>query len=65
MNTITIAISEETARQLKERAAQYDTTLEEMAVRGIQEMLSRPDPLFDQAKQHVLRKNAELYRRLA
>lgn len=65
MTMLTITLTDELARQLKERAVRYDTTLEAIATQGIQELLSRPDPLFDLAKTHILRKNAELYRRLA
>ena len=65
MTTLTITLTDEVARQLKERAVRDDTTLEDLATQGIQEWLAKPDPLFEQAKAHVLRKNAELYRRLA
>jgi hypothetical protein len=40
-------------------------TVEDLARVGIEELLSRPDEAFQQAADYVLRKNAELYRRLA
>jgi hypothetical protein len=71
MPTITIPISDEHLSQLQARAARRGITPEEMARVGVEEMLARPDAEdsemadFDHMADYVLKKNAELYRRLA
>ena len=54
-----------TLAKLQEVAAQFNVSPEELARVGIEELLTRPDDAFQQAVQYVLKKNAELYRRLA
>jgi len=67
MTTITIPLTKQQAEKLAETAVRYQITPEELALRGIEELLARPatemaiDPLIDL----ILEKNAELYRRLA
>jgi hypothetical protein len=51
--------------RLKEIAARFHVTPEELAQAGIEELLGRPDDAFQRAADYVLKKNAELYRRLA
>jgi antitoxin FitA len=65
MSAITINISEERMRQLREVAARLGVSPEELARVGVEELLARPDEKFEEAARHVLEKNAELYRRLA
>ncbi len=65
MPTVTITLPEEQLAQLKEKAKRYQVTLEELLRVSLEELLTRPDEDFQQAMEHVLTKNAELYRRLA
>ncbi len=65
MSTITVALPEERLVKLNKMAEQLGVVPEELVQASIEELLSRPDPDFEQAVKHVLKKNAELYRRLA
>jgi predicted transcriptional regulator len=65
MTTISINIPDDRAARLKEIAARFNITLEELARVGVEDLLSRPDDAFQRAVERVLTKNAELYRRLA
>jgi predicted transcriptional regulator len=65
MTTITITLPDDRLHKLKEIAARFQVTPEELARVGIEELLGRPDDAFQQAADYVLKKNAELYRRLA
>ncbi len=65
MTAITIPLSEERLAQLRLRAGQVGLAPEEFLRRQVEQLLDRPDEPFYQAAAYVLRKNAELYRRLA
>ena len=65
MNTITITLSDDQLKQLREKAQLLGISPEELALAGIEELIGKPDDAFEQALEYVLRKNAELYRRLA
>ena len=65
MSTITIALPEERLVKLNEMAKQLGVVPEDLVRVSIEELLSRPEEDFGQAVDHVLSKNAELYRRLA
>jgi predicted transcriptional regulator len=65
MTTITIPLSDERMRRLKELAEEARVTPEELICASLEEWLSRPKDDFARAAEYVLRKNAELYRRLA
>jgi antitoxin FitA len=65
MTTITIALSDEQAVRLDELAREAGVAPEELVQASLGEMLSRPKEDFTRAAQYVLRKNAELYRRLS
>lgn len=65
MATVTITLSEEKLAQLKEKAKRYEVAPEELLRVSLEELLTRPAEDFQQAMEHVLTKNAELYRRLA
>ena len=65
MDTITISLPEERLRRLKELARRYGVAPEALAQAGIEDLLARPDEDFRQALDKLLKKNAELYRRLA
>ena len=65
MSTLTITLSEDRLARLKEIAAQFNVSAEELARVGIEELLKQPDEKFAQAVEYLLTKNAELYHRLA
>jgi antitoxin FitA len=65
MSAITINLSEERMRRLREIAARLGVSPEDLARVSIEELLAKPDEKFEEAARHVLDKNAELYRRLA
>jgi hypothetical protein len=65
MSSITIEIPEERLQKLRELAAELGVTPEELARASIEGLLNRPDDQFKQAANYVLKKNTELYRRLA
>jgi len=64
-STITVALPEERLDKLNEMARQLGVVPEELVRVSIEELLTRPEPDFEQAVDYVLKKNAELYRRLA
>ena len=65
MKSITITLPEEQANKLQEMAQAAGTTPEELLRSGVDEWLARPRQEFAEAAAYVLRKNAELYRRLS
>jgi predicted transcriptional regulator len=65
MTSITITLPEDRLAKLREIAARLNVTPEDLARVSIEELLARPDEAFKQAAEYVLRKNSELYRRLA
>lgn len=65
MKTITIALPDDHLLKLRERAAHFDISPEELVRVSIEELLTQPDETFQDAVEYVLKKNAELYRRLA
>ena len=65
MTTITITLTEDCLVRLRETADRVGVSPEELARVGIEDLLSKPDDAFERAVDHVLKKNAELYRRLA
>ncbi len=65
MTSITIAIPDERLLKLKELAARLQVTPEELARVGVEEILTRSEEDFQCAASYVLKKNAELYQRLA
>lgn len=65
MSSITITVPDDRLSKLKEIASRFNVTPEELVRVSIDELLARPDDAFQEAVERVLRKNAELYRRLA
>jgi hypothetical protein len=62
---VAIELTESQADELRARAKRLGLAPEELASAAVVELLSAPDPEFEQAAERVLTKNAELYRRLA
>jgi low affinity Fe/Cu permease len=65
MTTITITLPDERLRELKETASQLKVSPEELVRVSIEELLTRPAEAFQRTVDYVLKKNAELYERLA
>jgi predicted transcriptional regulator len=65
MNTITITLSNDRLAKLQEIATRFHVSPEELARAGVEELLARPEETCQRAIDYVLKKNAELYRRLA
>ena len=65
MTTLTLDISDDRFAKLKEVAKGLLVTPEELVVASIEDFLARPEDDFEQAVEYVLKKNTELYGRLA
>jgi hypothetical protein len=65
MAALTIPLSEEEMTRLRELAKEADSTPDELVRARVVDWLSQPKEDFLRASAYVLRKNAELYRRLA
>jgi antitoxin FitA len=65
MTTITIALSDERLQRLAELAKRAQVSPEDLLRASVEEWLSHPNVDFIRAANYVLKKNAELYRRLA
>jgi hypothetical protein len=65
MTTINISLTEKQLKMLKEKAKGYGLTAEELVSMEIEGMIKRPDEEFINAASYVLKKNKELYQRLA
>ena len=65
MSSITINLADEQLARLQEIAERFGLSAEQLARISIEELLARPDDKFERAADYVLKKNEELYRRLA
>ncbi|HET6881539.1 MAG TPA: CopG family transcriptional regulator [Pirellulales bacterium] len=65
MTTFSIELPDNQAKRLNELAVEGGVTPEELLKSGVREWLEAPRKDFAEAAAYVLRKNAELYRRLA
>jgi predicted transcriptional regulator len=65
MTTITIELPNERLQKLQEMAIKFGVSMEELVRVSVEDMLTQPEDQFRKAAQYVLKKNAELYKRLA
>jgi predicted transcriptional regulator len=65
MSAITVSISDEHLFKLHELADRFKVSTETLVQISIDELLSKPDADFHRAADYVLKKNAELYKRLS
>jgi len=65
MTTITIELPSERLQKLQEMAVKFGVSMEELVRVSVEDMLTQPEEQFRNAAQYVLKKNAELYKRLA
>ena len=64
MSTLTFSVPDEKAAELAEAARERGVPVEDLLRRITDDFLARKEG-FEEAAKYVLRKNAELYRRLA
>ena len=62
---VTVELTEEQAEQIQKVAARLRVTPDELITAGVTDFLGQPDAELQRASEQVLRKNRELYRRLA
>ena len=65
MEQLTITLPEEIATQLKDASKKVGVKPEDFMLVSLQEKLANLDSEFTEAKKYVLKKNSELYSRLA
>ncbi len=65
MKTLELNLPEPTAARLEEAAERLSLSPEELLVLSLEEKLAQLDAEFRSASDYVLKKNAELYKRLA
>ena len=65
MTTITIELPSERLQKLQEMALKFGVSMEELVRVSVEDMLTQPEEQFRKAAQYVLKKNADLYKRLA
>ena len=65
MTAITIPLSDGQLTRLQEMAQRLRVPPETLLAATLEDLLSRPDEEFQRTMEYVLRKNEELYRRLA
>jgi antitoxin FitA len=65
MTAISIPLTDEKRLRLQKLADRVGLSAEEFLRRRVEQFLDQPDEAFVEAAEYVLRKNAELYRRLA
>lgn len=65
MATFTISLSEDRLKRLKEMAERFRVAPEDLVRVSLEELLTRPGDDFSAALERTLRKNADLYRKLA
>jgi predicted transglutaminase-like cysteine proteinase len=65
MSTITVTVTDDRHSELKEIAAQFGITVEELVQLSVEDLLAQPEATFRRAKDYVLNKNRDLYQRLA
>lgn len=65
MKTLEIQLPEATAAKLEQVAEQLNVSPEQLLVLSIEEKLAQLDEEFRSSADYVLKKNADLYRRLA
>ena len=65
MVAITIELPKDRIQRLKEYAEKFGVPIEELVRVTVEDMLSQPEERFLKTVQYVLKKNADLYKRLA
>lgn len=63
--TLNLELDETQTQRLEEAARRLNVSVSELAKAAINDLLAKPESDFERAASHVLKKNAELYKRLA
>lgn len=63
--TLNLELNEQQARRLQEVARRLNVSVNDLARAAINDLLAKPDNDFEHAAERVLKKNTELYKRLA
>ena len=63
--TLNLELDEQQTRRLQEVASRLNVSVSDLAKAAINDLLARPDSDFKRAADRVLKKNTELYKRLA
>ena len=63
--TLTLELDEQQIQRLRDMASRLNVSVSELAKAAITDLISRSQSDFEEAATRVLKKNAELYRRLA
>jgi len=65
MTSFTITLPDERVKKLREIAEHFRVAPEELVRASFEDLLTRPKDDFQSALERVLKKNTDLYRRLA
>ena len=65
MTRIIVEIDDNKAAILEDKAKKFGLLPEQFVSASIEDLISRPEPDFEEAMRKVLNKNRELYERLA
>jgi len=65
MVQITVALTEARLQELEEVAVRLGVSVDTLVRVSVEELLAKPDESFRDTLDYVLKKNEELYRRLA
>jgi hypothetical protein len=65
MARIIVEIDDSRAAILREKAKRFGLLPDQFVTASIEDLISRPEPDFDEALRKVMDKNKELYKRLA
>lgn len=63
--TLNLEIDAQQLQRLEEVARKLNVTIHDLAKAAINDLLAKPDSDFERASDRVLKKNADLYKRLA
>jgi predicted transcriptional regulator len=63
--TLNLELDEQQTQRLQEAARRLNVSVSDLAKAAINDLLARSDNDFERAAERVLRKNTELYKRLA
>jgi len=64
MTTLVITLSDDRLSKLKEIATYLGVSPEDLVRASVEELVTRPEDAFERVVDHVIEKNAELYRQL-
>jgi hypothetical protein len=65
MHTITLTLPDDRLLKLREIAQRLGVAPEELVRASVEELLDRPEEAFERVVDYILKKNVELYQRLA